>query len=159
MYLEDLLQETSVPGLQVLTSGPIPPNPAELLGSTRMRQLLADLLARADVVVLDSPPVMALSDAAILSTQVDGVLLVLDAANSRREVARRAVAALQRVHGRIIGVLLNRVPTRGAGYEYQYGYSQYYTAGDGTSGQSGGGGNGRGPRGDRERAGRKEAAQ
>jgi capsular exopolysaccharide synthesis family protein len=159
LHLGDLLQETSVPLLQVLTSGPIPPNPAELLGSSRMRQLLADLLARADVVVLDSPPVMALSDAAILSTQVDGVLLVLDAANSRREVARRAVAALQRVHGRIIGVLLNRVPTRGAGYEYQYGYSQYYTAGDGTAGSSGSGGNGRGPRGDRDRVGRKEAAQ
>ena len=159
LHLDDLLQETSIPMLQLLTSGPIPPNPAELLGSTRMRQLLSHLLARADVVVLDSPPVMALSDAAILSTQVDGVLLVLDASRSRREVARRAVATLQRVHGRVIGVLLNRVPTRGAGYDYQYGYSEYYAAGEVTAGSSGSGGNGRGPRGAREQVGRKGATQ
>ncbi len=120
--LEDLLQETSVPGLHVLTSGPLPPNPAELLGSTRMRQLLADLRERADVIVLDSPPVTALSDAAILATQVDGVLLVLDVERTRREIATRALEALRRVQARVVGALLNRMPVSGSDYYYYYHY-------------------------------------
>ncbi len=89
--LDEILQQTTVQGLRVLTSGPLPPNPAELLGSTRMRELLAQLLAQADIVVIDTPPVTAVSDAAIISSQADGVLLVLDAGHTRREVARRAV--------------------------------------------------------------------
>jgi capsular exopolysaccharide synthesis family protein len=159
--LDDLLQDTSTPLLQVLTSGPIPPNPSELLGSTRMRQLLADLLNRSDIVVLDSPPVTALADAAILSAQVDGVLLVLDAGKTRREMARRALEALRRVQGRVIGAVLNRMPTSGSGYYYyyQYNYAQYYTAGDGENRPSRDGGNGRGPRGTREKANRKTSSR
>jgi non-specific protein-tyrosine kinase len=131
--LDGLLQETAVPGLRVLTSGPLPPNPAELLGSTRMKELLGELSAQADVVVLDSPPATALSDAAILSTQADGVLLVLDSGRTRREVAKRSLEALKRVNARVVGALLNRMPTRGAGYYYYYYYyyTHYYTSGDG----------------------------
>jgi succinoglycan biosynthesis transport protein ExoP len=135
--LDHILQDTSVPGLRLLTSGPLPPNAAELLGSTRMRELLADLLTRADIVVIDSPPVTALSDAAVLSTQTDGVLLVVDAGKTRREMARRATEALERVHARVIGVLLNRMPSRGAGYYYYYRYDDYYTPADGSSDNSG----------------------
>ena len=135
--LDDLLQEASVPGLRVLTSGPLPPNPAELLGSARMKELLVELTAVADTVVLDSPPATALSDAAILSTQSDGVLLVLDSGRTRRESARRSLEALGRVNARVVGVLLNRMPTRGAGYYYYYyyyHYGHYYTSGDGRDG-------------------------
>ena len=135
--LDDLLQEASVPGLRVLTSGPLPPNPAELLGSARMKELLVELTAVADTVVLDSPPATAFSDAAILSTQSDGVLLVLDSGRTRRESARRSLEALGRVNARVVGVLLNRMPTRGAGYYYYYyyyHYGHYYTSGDGRDG-------------------------
>jgi capsular exopolysaccharide synthesis family protein len=135
--LDDLLQEASVPGLRVLTSGPLPPNPAELLGSARMKELLVELTAVADTVVLDSPPATAFSDAAILSTQSDGVLLVLDSGHTRREIARRSLEALGRVNARVVGVLLNRMPTRGAGYYYYYyyyHYGHYYTSGDGRDG-------------------------
>jgi non-specific protein-tyrosine kinase len=144
--LDDLLQETTVPGLRVLTSGPLPPNAAELLGSARMKELLAELTALADIVVLDSPPATALSDAAILSTQCDGVLLVLDSGSTRREVARRAVEALRRVNTRVIGALLNRMPLRGGGsyyYYYYYYYGHYYSDdrrnghGDGAGGLNG----------------------
>jgi non-specific protein-tyrosine kinase len=138
--LDDILQATSVPGLSLLTSGPLPPNPAELLGSTRMRELIADLGTRADIVVLDSPPVTALSDAAVLATQTDGVLLVLDAGKTRREVAKRATEALGRVQARVIGALLNRMPGSGIGYYYyyyHYGYYNYYSTDDG-SGRKGG---------------------
>ena len=124
--LDGLLQETAVPGLRVLTSGPLPPNAAELLGSARMRELLAELTAQADIVVLDSPPATALSDAAILSTQCDGVLMVLDSGSTRREVARRALEALHRVNARVVGALLNRMPLRGGGSYYYYYYYYYY---------------------------------
>ena len=105
-----------------------------------MKDLIAALNAHADMVILDTPPVVALADAAILSTHTDGVLLVLDAAHTRREVARRALASLGQVKARVIGVLLNRVPTRGAGYYYYnyYYYGRYTNGRDGDSaGQSG----------------------
>ncbi len=140
--LETLLQETSIPGLRVLTSGPLPPNPAELLGSVRMRELLLDLTHLADIVVLDSPPAMVLSDAAILSTQADGVLLVLDASKTRREIAKRSVEALTRVNAHLVGALLNRITTRGAGYYYyyyyQYGHYGYYGSNHDGSGSANG---------------------
>ncbi|MBM4457728.1 MAG: polysaccharide biosynthesis tyrosine autokinase [Chloroflexi bacterium] len=127
--LDGLLQETTVPGLHVLTSGPLPPNAAELLGSARMKELLAEVQTQADLVVVDSPPSTALSDAAILSTQTDGVLLVLDSGHTRREVARRALDGLRQVNARVVGALLNRMPTRGAGYYYYYyyHYGHYYS--------------------------------
>lgn len=137
--VDGLMQPTTIPGLSVLTSGPLPPNPAELLGSTRMRELLAELQAQADMVLLDTPPTVALSDAAILSTQCDGVLMVLDAGSTRREVARRAVEALGRVNARVIGAVLNRMPLQGDGYYYYYyyNYGQYYNTEDrGTGGSS-----------------------
>jgi capsular exopolysaccharide synthesis family protein len=121
--IDDILQETSVPGLRLLTSGPLPPNPAELLGSARMRSLLTALKAEADVVVLDSPPISALSDAAVLSTQADGVVMVLEAGKTRRPFAQRALEALNRVNAHVVGAVLNRVPTRGFGYYY---YSDYH---------------------------------
>lgn len=134
--IDSLLQPTSLPGLQVLTSGPLPPNSAELLGSARMRALLEDLASRADIVLLDSPPVTVLADAAILSSQCDGVLLVLDSGRTRREPARRALQALRRVDARVVGVVLNRMPMRGAGYYYYYDYYRYYSSGDENNGSS-----------------------
>lgn len=124
-----LLSETVVPGLRLLTSGPLPPNSAELLGSHRMAELLAVLEAQADIVVVDSPPATVLSDAAILSTQVDGVLLVLVSGQTRREMAGRAVDALKHVNARIVGVVLNRMPMRGSGYYYYYSHEGYDDAG------------------------------
>jgi capsular exopolysaccharide synthesis family protein len=117
-------QVTSVPGLCVVTSGPLPPNPAELLGSARMRDLIQTFGREADIILLDSPPVTALADAAILSTQVDGVLLLISAGQTRREMAKRAMAALERVQARVVGALLNRLPAQGSGYGYYYYY--YY---------------------------------
>lgn len=141
-----LLQETAVPGLSIMSSGPLPPNPAELVGTASMREALAKLAAAADLVILDSPPTMALSDAAVLATQVDGVLLVLDAYSTRRELAKRAVAGLQQVQARIVGVVLNRVATRGRGSYYYYYYSHYYPSDGGSGRQGNGKGKGGSPR-------------
>ncbi len=127
--MDGLLQATQIPGLSVLTTGPLPPNPAELLGSARMRELADALLAQADTVIFDSPPVMALSDTAILSSQVDGVLMVVSAGSTRREMGRRAMQALQRVNARVIGALLNRMPADSSGYYYYYyRYGYHYGA-------------------------------
>ncbi len=102
------------PGLQVLTSGPLPVSPAQVLASRRMDELIGELAGRADLVLFDSPPVVAVSDASVLATKVDGVLLVLNAGQTKRDYARRAKEALEKVHARIIGAVLNNVSTDAA---------------------------------------------
>jgi len=104
------LMETGVGNLWLLPSGPLPPNPADLLGSRRMEQAIAALKARADVILFDAPPVIAVTDATVLGTKVDGVLLVVSAGRTRREHALRARELLERVHVRIVGAVLNDAP-------------------------------------------------
>ncbi|MFN8533110.1 MAG: polysaccharide biosynthesis tyrosine autokinase [Dehalococcoidia bacterium] len=108
--LDDLhTQETEVPNLLVLPTGPIPPNPSELLGSRRMAEIIERLGTEADYVLFDTPPVAAVTDAAVLSTRVDGVLIVVMANKTKRELAQKAKAALEKVGANVIGVVLNNV--------------------------------------------------
>ncbi len=107
--IEPALKDVGVANLQVLTSGPLPPNPAELLGSQRMLDVIAALKDRADMVLFDAPPVVAVTDAAVLGTRVDGVLLVINAGHTRREHAKRAKEQLEKVNIRIVGAVLNGV--------------------------------------------------
>jgi len=118
------LQPTDVPGLRLLTSGPIPPNPAELLGSQRMAQLLQVLNQEAEMVIVDSPPVLSVADAAILANAADGVVLVADAGRTRREMARRAKESLERAGANLLGMVLNRMTRQTSGYYYYYYYDQ-----------------------------------
>jgi Mrp family chromosome partitioning ATPase len=92
-----------------------------LLSAKRMEELLAGFEAEADIVIVDSPPATAVADAAILSTYVDGVLLVVDAGTTRRDPARKALEALKQVNAQVIGVVLNRIP-HSSGYYYHYRY-------------------------------------
>lgn len=118
------LQATEVENLRVLASGPLPPNPSELLNSQRMRELIEQLKGEADVLLFDSPPILAVTDASILANQVDGVLLVVDSGTTRREVAQRGRGQLDKVGGNLLGVALNKLSHRGAGgYYYYYSYS------------------------------------
>lgn len=123
--LEQFMQPGPLPNLRVMTSGPLPPNAAEMLGSERMRALIKSIAEQADLIVIDSPPASVLADTAVLSRQADGVLLVLHAGRTDRDVVKRTVAALQQVQAHIVGVVLNRMPTRGHGY-YYYHYYYYY---------------------------------
>jgi len=100
------LQATEVEGLSVLTSGPLPPNPADLMGSRRMEEVIAALSERADQVLFDTPPVVAVTDAAVLATKVDGVLLVIGAGKTRRDQARAAVQRLEQINARLVGAVL-----------------------------------------------------
>ncbi|MFH1487073.1 MAG: CpsD/CapB family tyrosine-protein kinase [Chloroflexota bacterium] len=103
------LQEVAVSNLRILPSGPLPPNPSELLSSRRMTQLIEQLKSQADYVLFDSPPVLAVSDAAVLATKIDGTILVIKAGQTRREMAQRAKATLEKVNAHLLGVILNNV--------------------------------------------------
>ena len=113
------LQETEVPGLWLLASGPLPPRPSDLLGSKRMGRIIETLSERADVLLFDAPPVLAVTDAAILAAKIDGVLLVTSAGRTKREQVTDAMAQLEKVNAHIVGAVLNNVETSGRrGYAY-----------------------------------------
>jgi len=124
------LQPAQVEGLTVLPAGEVPPNPAGILGSQRMQELLAELAQQVEVVLIDSPPVLSVTDAAVLAQGVDGVLLVLEAGHTRREAARQAVERLRQVGANLVGVVLNAVPTHNDSY-YYYSYNGYHGNGSG----------------------------
>jgi Mrp family chromosome partitioning ATPase len=115
-----------VPGedrLAVLSSGPLPPNPSELLSSSRTTELLAALASQFDTVLVDCPPVLPVTDAAVLSGRVDGTLIVVSARATTRKDLRRAVSALRQVGAPLIGTVLNGSAPEGR-YAYQYGAYQ-----------------------------------
>jgi capsular exopolysaccharide synthesis family protein len=115
------------PNLKLLTSGPVPPNPAELLGSDQMRKLLGLLSERFGHIIIDSPPAISFTDASILSTMADGVVLVVHSGKSSRAVVRRAKQQLLDVGAHIFGVVLNNVKLESQDYYYSGYYSSYYS--------------------------------
>ena len=123
--LADALQQTSVPNLTVLTSGAIPPNPSELLGSLAAKRLLDDLRHHFDFVIIDSSPLLAVTDAAVLAAGADGVLIVARYGKTKREHLSSAVRSLGDVGAKVLGAVLTMTPTsKNASYKYNYsGYS------------------------------------
>jgi non-specific protein-tyrosine kinase len=118
------LKLTEVPGLQVITSGGLPPNPAELLGSEHLHSILTHLADVADIVVIDSPPVLAVTDAAVLAPRVDGVLLVVKPGVTKLAACKQAVEQLRRVGANVLGVVLNEVELKRS-YYFNYRYKSY----------------------------------
>jgi polysaccharide biosynthesis transport protein len=123
--LDDVAQATEEERLRVVATGPLPPNPAELLGSHRMQTILERLIAAADLVIVDSPPLQAVADAAILASITDGTLLVIDAGRTRRAAAGRGREALAKSGARVLGAALNRLSQRSRS---DYVYYDYYGA-------------------------------
>ncbi|NLY43116.1 MAG: CpsD/CapB family tyrosine-protein kinase, partial [Clostridiaceae bacterium] len=119
------LRESSIENLHVLTSGPIPPNPSELLSSNSMKQLLESLRKEYDIMLIDAPPVGTVTDAAILSALVDGTILVAYSGHVEIEALQRARDLLDKVNANIIGVVLNRLAKNAQGNYYYY-YYYYY---------------------------------
>jgi len=115
----EFISETEVKNLFLLASGPVPPNPSELLGSDKMLELLGRLGSEYDYVIIDAPPVVAVTDACVLAAKLDGVILVLGTDTVRPEMARKAKELLIRAKGQILGVVLNRV-------ELEMEYMNYY---------------------------------
>ncbi|MBX7131361.1 MAG: polysaccharide biosynthesis tyrosine autokinase [Fimbriimonadaceae bacterium] len=121
--LEDALQETRYPRLTVLTSGAVPPNPSELLGSMTAKKILSDLRARFDYVIVDSSPLLAVTDAAILAANSDGVLAIARFGETKREQLTHAIKTLDDVGAPVLGSVFTMTPVRGAAsYSYNYGY-------------------------------------
>lgn len=124
--IEEAIRRSPVEGLDVLPAGPTPPNPAELLNGQHFRSLLAELGQRYDRILIDSPPAVPVTDPAILSTLVDGVVIVVRHAQTHRDAARRAAQHILDVGGNIVGVVLNEIDTAAKGYRAYYGlYSEY----------------------------------
>lgn len=127
--LDEVVQEAAaIPNLHVIPAGPVPPNPSELLSSVKLRILLSQLQDRYDHIVIDSPPVIHVTDALIISPQVDGVALVVKSGHTPREAVVRSKQALIDVNAKIFGVVLNHVDLEREGYYYNYKYSYYHQA-------------------------------
>jgi receptor protein-tyrosine kinase len=124
--LDEVTQPWGDGKLTVLAAGPMPPNPSELLGSAQMRSLLQTLRESQDYVIIDTPPLLPVTDAAVLSVISDGCLITTRFGKTRREQLSEAAAILGRIDATLLGVVLNRVPqsaaTRAYGYGYGYGY-------------------------------------
>ncbi|WP_028562426.1 CpsD/CapB family tyrosine-protein kinase [Paenibacillus pinihumi] len=120
--LDDVLVSTSIPNLSLLPAGPVPPNPSEMLGSTRMDALLEKSKESFDIIVIDTPPIMIVTDAQIVAAKSDGVVLVIDSGNVKKEAALKAKISLDHVKARVLGVVLNNINRKNAeGYYYYYG--------------------------------------
>jgi capsular exopolysaccharide synthesis family protein len=127
--VSEAIQKSRYPGLSVLTSGGTPPNPSELLGSLAAKNVLEDLRKQFDYVIVDSSPLLAVTDAAILAAGADGVLIMARAGQTKRDQLAHAIGALADVGATLLGAVLTMVPTRGAGsYSYKYTYSNYGSA-------------------------------
>jgi capsular exopolysaccharide synthesis family protein len=124
--VSELLQESEIRNLRVLPSGPIPPNPSELLGNAKMAKVLQELKEACDILLVDAPPVIAVTDACVLANQMDGVVLVIAAGTDRPEMAQQAKDLLVKANGRLLGVVLNRVEI-----EKEHAYYYYYYGDDG----------------------------
>jgi capsular exopolysaccharide synthesis family protein len=124
--LAELIQKLPIANLSLLPCGPVPPNPAELIISEKMKDMLRDLATQYDHILIDSPPLINVTDPVILSTMVDGVILVVHGGKSTRDVVRRARQELSTVGAKIFGVVLNNVDLRRDGYDNYY-YYRYYS--------------------------------
>lgn len=120
--LDSVINSTKIDTLHVITSGPVPPNPAEMLGSERMNRFIEEVSSIYDVVLFDTPPVNSVADASILSPRMDGVILVVEAGSTEREAAIIAKQQLDKVNARILGVVLNKVHQKSGSYYYYYYY-------------------------------------
>jgi succinoglycan biosynthesis transport protein ExoP len=124
----EMIRPTQVEGLSILTSGSLPPNPTELLGSDKMKKILGELAASFDFILVDSPPVLPVSDSVLLSTIVDGVVVVVNSANTAKQQIRVACARLKYARAKIFGIVLNKVNLQSPEYKYYKNYYFHYSS-------------------------------
>jgi capsular exopolysaccharide synthesis family protein len=130
--LDDVIQETQVPNLSLILSGPTPPNPSELLGSDRMKHLIHEIRARFAFVIFDSPPVMAVTDSIVLAANADGVVLCVHGGQTPRDIVQRAAERLRQSNIPVLGALLNNLDLQQYGYSFKKSYYDYYEDRSGT---------------------------
>ncbi len=125
--LDSVILTSGNPGVDIITSGPIPPNPSELLGSKTMKESLAELSRRYDKVIIDCPPLAGLADAPLISPMADGMILVIRGGKTPRDLVVKSRKNLDAIKARVLGVVLNDVHGRSDHYYYQYNYGYYFT--------------------------------
>jgi capsular exopolysaccharide synthesis family protein len=131
--LEDVIFKTDIDNLYLMPCGTLPPNPSELLGSKAMKQCIGELKEQFDIILFDSPPIMAVTDAAVLSSEMDGIILVVKAGQTDRNAMLRSYEILRNIPNHILGALLNVVNVEGVyGSYYYYYYHYYYYGKDGS---------------------------
>ena len=122
--IEDYLHDVGVEGLSVLTGGPVPPNPAELLASNRMQELEKEIAEIFDLVIYDTPPLLGFADAQILASREDGTIFVVRQGVDTKEDVLKASESLKMVNANVLGVVYNRAPGSAKDYSYYYGYHE-----------------------------------
>ena len=120
LTIQDVIRESGTEGLTVITCGPIPPNPAELLGSRTMELLLEELKETFDLIIFDAPPVLSVADAQILSNRCDGTILVVSSGSTEKESVIKAKEALLSAKAHLLGTVLNNFVLQKDHYYYQY---------------------------------------
>lgn len=120
--IEEVVQALEIPNLSIITSGVIPPNPAEMLGSNRMTAIIQHLKSIYDIILIDTPPLLAVTDAQIVASKCDGAILVVDQGRVKRDIGKKAIQNLQAVNARILGVVLNNVKRKANEEAYYYYY-------------------------------------
>jgi capsular exopolysaccharide synthesis family protein len=138
-----LTSASGIPNLSLLLSGSLPPNPSELLGSKRMQRLLDVLHQFNDVVIIDAPPLLPVTDALVLAPLTDGVLMVIDHGGTRIGEAVQGKTQLDQSGARVLGVVMNKIPIGRRGYSYYYQHYYTYEGDDGARRRSSRGGTGR----------------
>ncbi|MCS6989898.1 MAG: polysaccharide biosynthesis tyrosine autokinase [Chloroherpetonaceae bacterium] len=127
--VDDIIRNSPIRNLDIITSGTIPPNPSELIGSQRMKEFLAEMRARYDIVLIDTPPIIAVTDAQVVATLVDGMLLVVSSGITQTELAKRSKELILKVGGKVVGMVLNNFDiynAYGSYYKYYRYYNYYY---------------------------------
>jgi capsular exopolysaccharide synthesis family protein len=128
--LEDVIQETNVPNLSVVLSGPNPPNPSELLASDRMKSLIHEVRSKFAYVIFDSPPVLAVTDAVVLAASADGVVLCVHGGQTPRDLVQRSAERLRQSNIPVLGAILNNLDLQQYGYTFKKSYYDYYDSED-----------------------------
>jgi capsular exopolysaccharide synthesis family protein len=120
-HLSEVIRDVSVNNLSIMTSGPIPPNPSEILGSNKMQQIMEELKTMYDIILFDTPPILPVTDGLVVSSMCDGVILVVHAGKVKKDLVKKAKASLEHVKARVLGVVLNnKVNSKAEGKHYIY---------------------------------------
>ena len=126
LKMEDLIKTTSHANLSLINSGPIPPNPTELLGSQKMKYLIDALKKYFDYILIDTPPILAVSDALVLAPIMDGIILIVWGGKTSKEALKRAKEKMDLMKVHPLGVILNRINLKEHDYYYKHHYYSYY---------------------------------
>jgi succinoglycan biosynthesis transport protein ExoP len=125
--LREMVRSTEIPNLYFLSAGSVPPNPTELLNSAKMMETMAQLKEHYEYIVIDSPPVLPVSDSLLLAKMTDGVVIVADGSSTPRHQVKAACARLEYARAKILGTILNKIKVNGPGYQYYYYHHDYYS--------------------------------